>query len=672
MRLIGVDVGGTFTDGVLYDTGTAELRRAKASSTPGEPWRGVLAVIDQLGVDMGNVDRFVHGVTIGTNAILERKGAAVWLITTAGFRDVLEIARTNRSKLYDIKALKPAPLVPRERVIEVDERLFADGSVCRPLRKEDVETVAAVLGKAGADAVAVCLLHSYTDARHERIVADALDRALPGCFRSLSSDVLPEMREYERAATTVLNSYIGPLTRNYLGALEEQLAGRGYRRPVFIMNSAGGVETARRAARFPVHTVLSGPAGGVAAGLHLGAALGYRNLITYDMGGTSTDVCLIRDGIVPVTGEQFIAEQPNRTPQIEINSVGAGGGSLAWIDDGDILRVGPHSAGAHPGPACYGRGGTAPTVTDANVMLGRLSAGLRLAGSVALDGRLADAAVASLASRLPGLTPDEAAEGIVRIAVARMVTAIKEISIGRGHDPRDFVLVAYGGAGPMHAAAIAAELEIATVVVPPGPGNFSAFGALISDLRHDHVRTRLLRLAEARLDAIEAGFAAMEEAARKDLLDEGVAAERIVFRRGLGMRYLGQSWDLPVDLPAGLGSIAAIEELFHARHLERFGYRGRNPVEIVSFRLAAIGRVDQPAAVANGAAPAAAAPAHRPVRFDGRTVRASVHERERLMPGQRIAGPAIIEEMGAVTVVPPGWSCRQGSSGELLIERNRT
>ncbi|MGE0725524.1 MAG: hydantoinase/oxoprolinase family protein [Alphaproteobacteria bacterium] len=668
MRLIGVDVGGTFTDGVLFDSASGALRRRKAPSTPGRPEDGVRAVLAALAVDMATVDRFVHGVTIGTNAILERKGAAVWLVTTEGFRDVLEIARTNRTTLYDIKTLKPPPLAPRDRVVEVDERLYADGSVCRPLDGASLARAVATLAAAAPQAVAVCLLHSYADAGHERRVGAAIGEAMPDAFLSLSADVLPEMREYERAATSVLNAYIGPLTQRYLRSLEEMLAGSGYRGQVFIMTSAGGVETARRAAQYPVHTVLSGPAGGVAAAVHLGRAIGKPNLITYDMGGTSTDVCLIRDLQVPVTSEQFIAEQPNRTPQIEINSVGAGGGSIAWVDAGDILKVGPQSAGAMPGPACYGRGGEAPTVTDANLILGRLSPETRLAGSMALDVARAKAAVDRIVARLPRLDRASAAEGIVRIAVARMVSAIKEISIARGHDPRDFALLAYGGAGPMHAAAIAAEMEIPTVIVPPGPGNFSALGALLSHIRHDYVRTRLLRLADTAPETVEETFAALEAEARRDLLEQGVAADRIAFRRSAGIRYVGQSWELVVDLPGRVGTIREIADLFEVRHFQRYGYRGKNAIEIVTFRLAGLGLVDAPVLTATTSGTATAART-RAVQFDGRMHDTPVLDRDGLAAGTAGAGPAVVEEMGAVTIVPPGWRWRVGDLGELLLER---
>ncbi|MGH8670237.1 MAG: hydantoinase/oxoprolinase family protein, partial [Burkholderiales bacterium] len=413
MRMVGVDVGGTFTDAVVYDDASGELRWAKAPSTPAAPAQGVLAALARNDAELGSAERFVHGITIGTNAILERKGATVWMLVTAGFRDTLEIARTNRTVLYDIRTLKPPPLVPRKRAIEVNERVLADGSVLHAIDLLEVRQKSEFLKNEAPAALAVCFLHSYRRPQHEEQAAALLRELLPGWFICHSAGVLPEMREYERFNTAALNAYIGPATQRYLGELSRSLRGQGYRGPVYLMTSSGGIVTAERAARLPVNTVLSGPAGGVAAALHLGASLGLKNLITYDMGGTSTDVCLIEDLNVPVTSEQFVAGLPIRTPQIEINSVGAGGGSIAWVDAGKILTVGPQSAGAAPGPACYGQGGEAATVTDANLAIGRLAPSLKLAGSVALDEDLSRKVVKKIADSF-GMDLAQAADGIVK------------------------------------------------------------------------------------------------------------------------------------------------------------------------------------------------------------------------------------------------------------------
>ena len=670
MRMVGVDVGGTFTDAVYYDDASGELRWSKAGSTPADPSGGVLAAIARGNADLRSVERFVHGITIGTNAILERKGAAVWLLTTAGFRDVLEIARTNRSVLYDIKTLKPEPLAPRRRVLEIGERVLADGSVLRALDPREVRAAAERLKGEAPGALAVCFLHSYANPAHENQAVGLLRELLPGWFICASSGVLPEMREYERFNTAALNAYIGPLTGNYLRRLGEALAAPGYRGAVYLMTSSGGIVTAERAARLPVNTVLSGPAGGVAAALHLGRLIGVRNLITYDMGGTSTDVCLIEDLAVPLTSEQFVGGLPIRTPQIEINTVGAGGGSIAWVDTGKILKVGPRSAGAAPGPACYGQGGDEATVTDANLVMGRLAPSLMLAGSVPLDEALARKVVGRLAQTF-GLELAHAADGIVRIAVARMVSAIKEISVARGYDPRDFALMAFGGAGPMHAAFIAEELDIARVAVPLAPGNFCAFGALISDIRHDHLVTFRAELRSAQATDLEAAFTRIEQQAAAQMSAEGMPRERISMLRSAGMRYLGQSWDLPVRVPNRIEDLKELEKRFNDAHQRRYGYSGTDAVEIVSLRVSAIGQVAKPVLPewpARGSVQDALRE-ERPVFFAGRRVTTPVYSRERLPRGARLEGPAIVEEMGALTVVPPSWRLEVGRFGELMLER---
>jgi N-methylhydantoinase A len=678
MQWVGIDVGGTFTDVVLYDEERGTLTVGKSPTSPADPTLGLLAGLAKLNVALPSTGRVVHGTTIGTNAILERKGAVVWMLTTAGFRDTLEIGRTNRTVLYDIRARRPAPLVARERVVEVDERLAFDGSVLRPLADADVQRALAAVrdathGENGSGrALVIAFLHSYANPAHERAVARAAATELPGWFIATSEDVLPEFREYERFSTAALNAYIGPKVGGYLTRLAAALAERGYGGRVFITTSSGGIVPAEVAARFPVHTVLSGPAGGVAAAVNLGSMTGARNLITYDMGGTSTDVCLIEDLEPVLTTEQHIAGLPNRTPQIEINSIGAGGGSVAWIDDAGALRVGPRSAGADPGPACYGRGGTEATITDADVVLRRLGDDVPLAGEVPLDAKRADAALRALLPRVPGVADVAAlAEGIIRIAVAKMVGAIKEISIAKGHDPRDFALVAYGGAGPVHAAFIAEELEMPRVIVPPAPGNFSAFGSLISDLRRDYVRTRLTHTRRDSFDDVARVFSEMEREARADLEAEGIAAEHIALTRTVGMRYVGQSWELLVRVPDDATSMPALEAAFQRGHERRYGHARDAAAEIVNFRLAAAGAVPKPTlprwSVSGSVQDAQRA--ERAVYFGSETLATPIYARERLRGGVPVTGPAIVEEMGATTVVPPGWTATVGTWGELVLER---
>lgn len=674
MLWVGVDVGGTFTDAVVYDDASQSLRYAKSPSTPARPTEGVLDVLGRLDLDMASVQRLVHGLTIGTNTILERKGAEVWMLTTRGFRDVLEIARTNRPVLYNIKSLKPPPVVPRTRTLEIDERLMYDGSVRTPLDENDVRSAVEQIPRGENGAIAICFLHSYANPDHERAVARIVARERPDWFVCTSSEVLSQFREYERFNTTALNAYIGPLMSGYLDDLRRGLSAQGYDGEIYIMTSNGGVSTVDRVKRMPITTVLSGPAGGVAAAVHLGSLTQIPNLITCDMGGTSTDVCLIENLNVPVTNEQFIGDYANRTPQIEINAVGAGGGSIAWLDAGDILMVGPQSAGAEPGPACYGQGGREPTVTDANLVLHRLKPQGQLGERIGLDENLALEAIRALKDRLPGLDDHALAEGIVRIAVARMISAIKEISIAKGFDPRDFVLVAYGGAGPMHAAFIAEELEIQRFLVPLGPGNFAAFGSLISDIRQNHVLTRTLLPRQIDFADVASVFAGMEQDGRGRLIEEGVPESDIVVVRSLGMRYLGQSWELEVEVPDAVDSIAALEAAFYEIHERRFGHQSADETEIVNFRLATIARVTKPELPAwsvEGTIDDALVET-RSVYFDDAFRAVPIYDRGRLPREARIEGPAIIEESGSTTVMPPGWRLSVLAHGDLLLEQDRS
>ena len=671
MWWIGVDVGGTFTDGVAYDDDKQAFVFAKSSSTPGDPTQGVLDVVEQLGLEMSQVERFVHGMTIGTNAILQGNGSEPWMLVTKGFRDVLEIARTNRPVLYNIKSLKQRPIIPRTRTLEIEERLFYDGTVRQGLSEQSIDAAIDKLRSQGEQgSVAVCFLHSYANPEHEQKTRDALKKALPGWYISLSSDVLPQFREYERFNTTALNTFIGPLMARYLDSLRQALRAKGYERSIYITTSNGGVATAARASELPITTVLSGPAGGVAAAVHLGRITGITHMITCDMGGTSTDVCLIENLNVPVTDQQFIGGYANRTPQIAINAVGAGGGSIAWIDRGNILMVGPQSAGAAPGPACYGKDGTEATITDANLLLNRLSDKNRLAGQIALDKKSSLDAIRNLGLKLGGMDPNALAEGLLRIAVVRMVSAIKHISVANGHDPRDFTLVAFGGAGPMHASAIADELEMTRVLVPVAPGNFCAFGSLISDIRRDHVLTRTIQVRNSSWGEIEKVFDGLEAGARKALVAEAIPENTIEMRRTIGMRYLGQSWELQVEVPKSMRDCGALEEAFSTVHLKRFGHTANDPTEIVNFRVAALGIVPKPQLPEKpkGAGPPKSS-GSREVFFCGTFIKTALYVREDLMVGQDIEGPAIIEENGATTIVPPGWKIGVLTYGDMLMER---
>jgi N-methylhydantoinase A len=517
--IVGIDVGGTFTDLTAVDAETGRVVVTKVPSRPRREAEAVLAGLAALGIASADVRRLVHGTTVGTNAVLERRGARVALLTTAGFRDLIEIGRTKRNipALFIPTFVRPKPVVERKHRFEVTERLGPDGAVLVPLDPASIERALDGALAAGAEAVAVCLLHSYLNPAHERLVADAVKGRAPGLPVSCSAEVVAEYREFERFSTTVLNAYLQPLMEGYLTSLEERLLATGYAYGVLTVASSGGMMTTDTARRLPIKTIFSGPAGGVSQACFLGAAAGIRDFITYDMGGTSTDVCLVRNREPLMTADAMVGAFPVKVSQIDMHTVGAGGGSVAWLDVDGSLQVGPRSAGATPGPAAYGLGGAEPAVTDANVVLGRIGTRRRLGGSIAIDPSLARRAVEELARRMSRPLGVEAlAEGIITIAVARMTSAIREISIQRGHDPRDFTLIAFGGAGPMHALAMAEEIGIPRVLVPRHPGNFSALGLLAADIKHDDVRTRVGPLNE-RIPALRDAFAEMETAARQQL-----------------------------------------------------------------------------------------------------------------------------------------------------------
>jgi N-methylhydantoinase A len=674
MFIVGVDVGGTFTDLTAVDEATGRVVVTKVPSQPRAEGAAVLDGLAALGIAGAEVRRLVHGTTVGTNAVLERRGARVALVTTAGFRDLIEIGRTKRNipALFVPTFVRPRPVVDRRHRFEVTERLAADGAVLVPLDAPGVERALDGVLAAGAQAVAVCLLHAYLNPAHERAVADAVKGRRPGLPVSCSADVVPEYREFERFSTTVLNAYLQPLMDDYLTGLEERLLATGYAHGVLTVGSSGGMMTTDTARRLPIKTIFSGPAGGVSQACFVGAAAGVGSVITYDMGGTSTDVCLAHELKPAMTSDGMVGAFPVKVPQLDMHTVGAGGGSIAWLDVDGSLQVGPRSAGASPGPAAYGLGGTEPTVTDANVVLGRIGDRRRLGGRIALDPARAREAVAALAARMGGrLSVEALAEGIVTLAVARMTSAIREISIQRGHDPRDFTLIAFGGAGPMHALALAEEIGLPRVLVPRHPGNVSALGLLASDIKHDDVRTRVGLLRE-RAAELEGLFAEMATAARRQLELEGFAPAQQRLARSVDVRYRGQAFELNVGVSEEL-SLDAIETDFHRLHRATYGHASPGAaVELVNARLSAYGLVARPAAAPLGDGAATLDEAlveRRPVWFRGERHDAPVWERDRLPARAELHGPAIVEEFGATTVILPGWRGRVDAQGHLVFGR---
>jgi N-methylhydantoinase A len=689
---LGVDIGGTFTDASLVDEESGRLWIEKVSTTPADPSLGFMqaveAILRRAGVDAAGVRAVVHATTVATNAIIEGTTARTAFVTTAGFRDLLEIARQTRPVLYDLRFEKLRPLVPRDLCFEVVERLDARGGVLVPLDERSVREVAERLGAEGVEAVAVCLLHAYREPAHERRVGEILREELPQTVVSLSSEVAPEFREYLRASTTVVNASVQPVVGRYLRRIEDRLAAGGVAGRLLVMQSGGGVFSARAAGGRPVFMVESGPAAGVIAAAELGRELGRARLISFDMGGTTAKLGLVLDGTPTVTKEYQVGAAaqagiggmahggyPVRTPVVDLVEIGAGGGSIAWVDEGGALRVGPRSAGADPGPACYGRGGREPTVTDANLALGRLDPRSFLGGAITLDAEAAGAAIEERVARPLGLDVPAAANGIVEIANAAMVNALQLVSVQRGWDPREFALVAFGGAGPSHAVALARECGIACVVVPTAPGVFTARGMLGTDLERSSARTLLARLDGLDADAAERVLAELEAEGRAELAAEGTPAADMRFRRQADVRYVGQSFELTVPLPADPLDAAAVLELaeaFHAEHGRAYGFSAPGePVELVALRVVAVGRIARPRTVEVEAAPGPAeALSRRPVWFAeaGGEVEAAVHGRYRLGAGALVRGPAVVEELDSITVVPPGWRAEVDRHGNLLLE----
>jgi len=664
--LAGVDTGGTFTDLVVLQDGRLGVQ--KVLSTPDDPARAILQGLTELDVLEG-LHVLVHGSTVATNAVLEHKGAVTGLVATEGFRDVLEIGRQARPKLYDLSARKVPPLVPRSRRVEVRERLNERGEILLALDEASLQEALDSLQEAGTEAVAISLLFSFANPEHERRVAEAA-RAR-GFYVSVSCDVLPEFREYERTSTVVLNAYVGPLIDRYLSHLEQGLPEHAILR---IMQSNGGSILSSTARREAARTLLSGPAAGVVGAAFVARASDIARLITLDIGGTSTDVALV-DGQISETTDGSIGGYPTKLPMIDIHTVGAGGGSIAWFDVGGALRVGPVSAGAVPGPAAYGRGGTEATVTDANLVLGRLLPDAFLGGTMALHPALARQAIAPIAERLH-TSIEEAALGIIRVVNANMEAAIRVISVERGCDPRDFTLLAFGGAGPLHACELAAALRIPRVLVPTIPGVLSALGTLVADTLKDYVRTVMLDAPQAD-ETISRVLTELEEQGRRDLEREGIAPERIMLERYLDMRYVGQSYELVVPFD---GDRAAAVTRFHAAHERRFGYSDpEEPVQIVNVRLKARGVDTHPVlerrkvvkdtkAVPMGTQTIIFADATSATGW--RTYEAARYERASLLPGTTFNGPAIVTQYDTTTVLPPNWRAFVDAVDNLILVRH--
>jgi N-methylhydantoinase A len=658
---VGVDVGGTFTDVALSVEN--RLVTAKVPTTDDQSvgvLEGIEKACGRAGIDPSDLDEFAHAMTVSVNALLERDGAKTALVTTEGFRDVLEIGRQDRPDLYDLEAEKPEPLVPRRRRFELDERATADG-VERPVDSEAVRNLAMTLSERDVGAVAVCLLHAYADAENERVAAETL-RAELDVPVSASHEVLAEFREYERTATTTADAYVRPTIERYVGRVVEKADSAGIPAP-HIMQANGGIADPDTVCERAVTTTLSGPAAGVVGAAATVDDTGVEGLVTFDMGGTSSDVSLVRDGDAERTTDAEIAGVPIRTPMVDVNTVGAGGGSIAWVDSGGALRVGPRSSGADPGPVCYGRGGVEATVTDANVVLGYIGPETALGGEMTLDVEAAEDALADLADEADLEDALEAARGVYRVANATMTRTIRSVTVERGHDPRTFALVAFGGAGPMHAAALASALGIDRVVVPRPGGVLSAFGLLAADESHDAVRTVGVDLAGAEPERLEGVY---EDLVSEVLSDASDPASATV-ERAADCRYAGQSFELTVPVD-GAFDAAAVRRRFETAHERAYGYAMDEGIEVVNLRATATIEGADPVVRhdGDGEASLGSRVAHFPETGARET---AVYDRDRLAPGTTITGPAILEQAESTTVVPPAWAGDTLQDGTLVMTR---
>lgn len=677
---LGIDTGGTFTDLCLVDEATGRIEVAKVSSTPKNPGdaviNGIKKLITEKDLKPEQITFLIHGTTVATNALLEGKGAPTALITTAGFEDVLLIGRQSRPRLYDFWAKRPTPIVPRSLCFGAPERIAHTGEVLRPLDHAVVGSFIRKIRDHGIHSVAVCLLHAYANPIHEQQIKNLIQDLHPQAFVTISSEILPEFREYERTSTICINAYVMPKVNAYVHHLEGMLQDLKVASELYIMQSNGGVITAQMARESSARTVLSGPAGGALIGVHLSDALETPNVITIDMGGTSSDICLIESSQPRLTTEANIEGYPIKLPMIDINTIGAGGGSIAWIDAGGALRVGPQSAGADPGPVCYGRGGEAPTVTDANVILGRLNPDYILGGEMKVHLDRAKAVVTEKIAKPLEIDLMQAAEGIIAVVNANMIRGIRRVSVEKGYDPRDFSLVPFGGAGPLHGVELAMALNMVRVAIPAHPGIASAFGMLSADVRHDYVQTLIINSNQVAGDRLDAIYHDLEVQGQAQLAREGFKGEAVSLSRFADMRYAGQSYELTLPVPEGMISAKVLDSLykrFHQTHQQSYGYaREGELIEFVNFRVVAKGKLPRSRLTDNWpAGQKQSTPADiRTVWFQGQGMGTPFYERSHLVKDQIISGPAIVEQLDSTIVIPPGFQAAVDALGNIIIEQD--
>ena len=680
MIKLGIDVGGTFTDLVVIDEDNGKINLTKVPSTPASPDKGVINGIEKISkifsVDTEKIDFLIHGTTVATNALIERKGVKTAYITTEGFRDVLHIGRQSRPMLYDYFKRRSDSFVSRDLRFEVPERILYTGEIKTPLDEEAVRSVAEVIKKKNIKVVAVCLIHSYANPKHESLIRDILLEIIPDLKVCLSSEVLPEFKEYERASTTVINACVMPIIEKYLHRILNGIKQKKIKSDLHIMQSNGGVMTSETAAKKSVHTVLSGPAAGVLGALLSSKMIGIDNAITIDMGGTSFDVSLIYKGVPTYTTESDIDGHVIKVPMIDIKTLGAGGGSIAWIDPGGALQVGPRSAGADPGPACYCRGGVEPTVSDANIVLGYLNPNDFAGGELQLDPQLAYEAIEKKIAKPLNISVERAAEGILKVVNATMIRGIRLVSVERGHDPREFSLVCFGGAGPVHAVSLAKELNIPKLVIPEAPGVNCALGLLMADFMYDYSTTFLYRIKNLELDTINDKYHKLEKKAVGQLKHDGIKEKDIIFQRSADLRYTGQGYELNIPIPVKRytnNDLMDICNEYSMQHNSKYGYNMPNDsVEIVNLRLRVIGLISKPELKKERFAGKDALHAlkeHRKIYMDGRYLTIPIYDRKLLRCGNELDSPAIIDQADSTTVLFKGYSARVDEYRNLIIEK---
>lgn len=679
MYRIGIDVGGTFTDVTLLNSETGRYYTYKLSSTLQDQSlaiaNGTKETLELYGVPVSEIEYFGHGTTVATNMIIERKGAKTALITTKGFRDLLEIGRQTRPSLYNIMEDKPETLVKRSLRKEISERVTAKGDILRDVDRDEVRAVLKELKEQGVESIAVCFLFSFLNSRNEKIVEECIKEVWPEAYYSVSSTILPEFREFERLSTTVINSYLGPRMKMYIHNLRQRIKEVGVTVEPYITQSNGGVMSISSTIQTPVQTALSGPSAGVMGAVYIAEAAGFKDIITYDMGGTSTDVSLVKDGIAEYTTKRKVCGLPSGVPMIDVHAVGAGGGSIAQIDNAGALKVGPESAGANPGPAAYGLGNESPVVTDANLVLGRINPHYVLGGRLKIDAELSKKAVKKKIADPMGIGTEEAALGIVKVVNSNMARAIRVITVEKGHNPSDFTLVAYGGAGPLHAVHLAQEMGIRTVLIPPAPGALCALGLLTADIKKSYVRTAIASYDEMTPEQINAVMSSLRDEGSAWLDSEKVPSERRKFHGIAEMRYVGQNYELQVEIPTENITVSDIEKMkqdFFVAHEKNYGYYNPNaPVQFVNFRCEATGIVKKPnlAKLENTLDdPSKAEIGRRVVHFEeSGAVDCPVYDRAKFGRAERVNGPCIIEQMDSTTVVPPNTWFSIDKFGNLII-----